>query len=96
MPNKRQAIIWTNADPIHWRIDAALGGGGGGVCVCVGGGGGGGELRAANFVNLDVFWVRRAMADQLSWARLNSQRNCCPFPYTWEKRIFFKQKHRCV
>ena len=19
-PNKRQAIIWTNADPIHWRI----------------------------------------------------------------------------
>ena len=24
--NKRQAIIWTNADPIHWRIYAALGG----------------------------------------------------------------------
>ena len=22
----RQAIIWTNADPIHWRIYAALGG----------------------------------------------------------------------
>ena len=21
----RQAIIWTNADPIHWRIYAALG-----------------------------------------------------------------------
>ena len=21
-----QAIIWTNADPIHWRIYAALGG----------------------------------------------------------------------
>ena len=25
MPNRRQAIIWTNADPIHWRINAALG-----------------------------------------------------------------------
>ena len=24
MPNKRQAIIWTNDDPIHWRIYAAL------------------------------------------------------------------------
>ena len=26
MPNRRQAIIWTNADPIHWQIYAALGG----------------------------------------------------------------------
>ena len=26
MPNRRQAIIWINADPIHWRIYAALGG----------------------------------------------------------------------
>ena len=25
-PNRRQAIIWTNADPIHWRICAAPGG----------------------------------------------------------------------
>ena len=25
-PTRRQAIIWTNADPIHWRIHAALGG----------------------------------------------------------------------
>ena len=24
-PNRRQAIIWTNADPIHWRIYASLG-----------------------------------------------------------------------
>ena len=24
--NRRQAIIWTNADPIHGRIYAALGG----------------------------------------------------------------------
>ena len=24
-PNKRQAITWTNADLIHWRIYAALG-----------------------------------------------------------------------
>ena len=24
-PNKRQGIIWTNADPIYRRIDAALG-----------------------------------------------------------------------
>ena len=24
--NRRQAIIWTNADPIHWRKYAALGG----------------------------------------------------------------------
>ena len=24
--NRRQAIIWTNADPNHWRIYAALGG----------------------------------------------------------------------
>ena len=24
----RQAIIWNNADPIHWRIYAALGGDG--------------------------------------------------------------------
>ena len=23
-PIRRQAIIWTNADPIHWRIYAAL------------------------------------------------------------------------
>ena len=22
----RQAISWTNADPVHWRINAALGG----------------------------------------------------------------------
>ena len=27
-PNRRQAIIWTNADPIQWRIYAALGGDG--------------------------------------------------------------------
>ena len=25
-PNRRRAIIWTNADPIHWRIYATLGG----------------------------------------------------------------------
>ena len=25
--NRQQAIVWTNADPIHWRIYAALGGG---------------------------------------------------------------------
>ena len=25
MPNRRQIIIWANADPIHWRIYAALG-----------------------------------------------------------------------
>ena len=25
-PNRRQAIIWTNVGPIHWRIYAALGG----------------------------------------------------------------------
>ena len=25
-PSRRQAIIWTNADPVHWRIYAALGG----------------------------------------------------------------------
>ena len=25
-PNRRQAITWTNADSIHWRIYAALGG----------------------------------------------------------------------
>ena len=25
-PNRRQAIIWNNANPIHWRIYAALGG----------------------------------------------------------------------
>ena len=24
--NRRQAIIWTNADPFHWRIYAVLGG----------------------------------------------------------------------
>ena len=34
---KRQAITWSNADPVHWRIYAALGS----VCVCVWGGGGG-------------------------------------------------------
>ena len=26
VPNKRQAIVWANADPIHWRIYAAIGG----------------------------------------------------------------------
>ena len=26
MPNRLQAIIWTNADPIHWRTCAARGG----------------------------------------------------------------------
>ena len=25
-PARRQAITWTNADPVHWRIYAALGG----------------------------------------------------------------------
>ena len=25
-PFKRQAIFWTNADPVHWGIYAALGG----------------------------------------------------------------------
>ena len=25
-PNRRQAITWTNDDPVHWRIYAALGG----------------------------------------------------------------------
>ena len=25
-PSRRQAIIWTNVDPVHWRIYAALGG----------------------------------------------------------------------
>ena len=25
-PNRQHAIIWTNAEPIHWRIYAALGG----------------------------------------------------------------------
>ena len=25
-PNRWQAIIWTNADPIHWSIFLALGG----------------------------------------------------------------------
>ena len=25
-PNRWQAIIWTNADPINWRIYATLGG----------------------------------------------------------------------
>ena len=25
-PNRRQVIIWTNADPIHWRVYAAPGG----------------------------------------------------------------------
>ena len=24
-PNRRQTIIWTNADPVHWHIYAALG-----------------------------------------------------------------------
>ena len=28
-PKRRQAIIWTNAEPIHWRIYVAQGGGGG-------------------------------------------------------------------
>ena len=26
VPNRRQAIIWTNADPVYRRIYAALGG----------------------------------------------------------------------
>ena len=26
MPNRQQAIIWTNANPIHWRMYATLGG----------------------------------------------------------------------
>ena len=25
-PNRHQAFIWTNADPVHWRIYEALGG----------------------------------------------------------------------
>ena len=25
-PSRWQAIIWTNADPVHWGIYAALGG----------------------------------------------------------------------
>ena len=31
LPNRRQAIIWTNANSIYWRIYAAMGGGGGGI-----------------------------------------------------------------
>ena len=31
--NRRQAIIWTNADPIRWRIYAAIGGWGWGLMV---------------------------------------------------------------
>ena len=27
-PNRRQAITWTNAEPVHWRIYAALWGDG--------------------------------------------------------------------
>ena len=23
-PNRRQAITWTNVDPVHWRVYAAL------------------------------------------------------------------------
>ena len=23
--NKQQTIVWTNADPIHWRVSAAIG-----------------------------------------------------------------------
>ena len=34
-PNRRQAIIWTNVDPIHWRIYAALRGDELKYCVCV-------------------------------------------------------------
>ena len=26
VPNRRQTIIWTNVDPIHWRIYVAPGG----------------------------------------------------------------------
>ena len=26
VPNRRQAIIWSNADPVHWCIYTALGG----------------------------------------------------------------------
>ena len=29
-PNRFQAITWSNADPVYWRICTALGGGGGG------------------------------------------------------------------
>ena len=25
-PNRRQTITWTNADPVHWRINVKLGG----------------------------------------------------------------------
>ena len=25
-PNRRQAIIWANVDPVHWRLYAELGG----------------------------------------------------------------------
>ena len=41
-----QDINWTNADPIHWRIYAALGGGGGG---------GGGELINRGGITFYVF-----------------------------------------
>ena len=26
VPNRRHPIIWTNADPIHWRINTTPGG----------------------------------------------------------------------
>ena len=48
MPNRRQAIIWTDADPIQWSIYAALGGGGGGGGGGVGGVGGGGGDKWIN------------------------------------------------
>ena len=40
-PDRRQAITWTNDDPVHWRIYAVLGLGGGGGGWGGGGGGGG-------------------------------------------------------
>ena len=56
-PNSRQAIIWTSADPIHWRIYAVLGGGG---WVGVGGGGGGGGGGGVAFVvSLDKLWDKQ-------------------------------------
>ena len=48
-PYRRQAIIWTSADPVHWRIYAALGGD---------------ELIVSFIVNLSIWQVDHSKSRQ--------------------------------
>ena len=74
VPNRRQAIIWTNADPIHWRIYAAQGGDELTVSVSVGPGVSGSlsvgtradDIHGWGIGGMRPFWTNRRLVSPLA------------------------------